>query len=116
MKKQKRIISFLTAAAMAVTVNFSAAAEAIAEPELTDIHGYMCYERDGEYWTVLDGVEYLVLDLDTFVPVESDVNPLERNFPMGKPSGWGNDETIELTYSNPSYEDFCDLSGGKNYL
>lgn len=113
MCKFKKVISVLTAVVMAVTVNLSTAAEAISEPELTNIHGYMCYERDGEYWTMLDGVEYLVLDLDTFMPVESD-EVVAKRISKGKPAGWTNDRVVNLTASKPSYEDFCDLSKG-NY-
>lgn len=110
------MISFMTASIMAITVNASVAAEAVEKPMLTNINGYMCYERDGEYWTELDGEEYLVLNLDNFVPVESTTGfASERSIPKGKPTGWGNDSVVTLTNSNPSYEDFCDLSNGNYY-
>lgn len=126
MKKQKRIISFLTAAAMAVTVNFSAAAEAIAEPELTDIHGYMCYERDGEYWTNLDGVEYLVINLDNLAVVSDEADAFENNSsayssnaidcPIGTPSqyGWWTYTGWVDLRNGGSYKDRCYLTYG-NY-
>lgn len=122
MKKVKKIVSFLTAAIMAVTVNLSVAAEAMTEPELTDIHGYMCYERDGQYWTLLDGEEYMVIDLDnymtsgtegSFIDNEASLYSIQSNdSPIGLPTAdWYDCGYIDMRQIH-SYTDGCYISSG----
>lgn len=125
MKKYKKFISFLTASAIALTANVSAAAEAVSAPQLTDIHGYACYERDGEYWTVIDGQEYLVIDLDSFIESEpqtpfnedscSPYSTQATTSPIGKPDGHINPNWVDLTATGGSYEDKCYLTYGTYY-
>lgn len=112
-EKVKKLISFLTAAAMAVTVNLSVAAEAITEPELTDIHGYMCYERDGEYWTMLDGEEYLVIDLDNFVT--SDTEEVSINDEASLYSAQSNDSPIGVPPVNWYYCGYVNMTNAGSY-
>lgn len=125
MKKYKKFISFLTASAIALTANVSAAAETVSAPQLTDIHGYACYERDGEYWTVIDGQEYLVIDLDSFIENESQTpfnedscspySTQATTSPIGKPDGHIRQDWVNLTEAGGSYEDRCYLTYGNYY-
>lgn len=118
-KKQKRAVSILTAAVMAVTANLSVAAETISNPELTDIHGYMCYERDGEYWTMLDGEEYMMIDLDKLIAegeAEECTTVLSTaSGDIGCPNGWMNRSIVEINNSSPSYDSPFDLTRGDYY-
>lgn len=65
---KKKIISITTALSVFITMNLcnaNVAAETVSETE----HNYMlagqyCYEKDGNYWTNIDGETYLVINLD----------------------------------------------------
>lgn len=120
MKKFKKIVSLLTAAIMAVNINITATAEAMEESKLVNINGYMCYERDGGHWTMIDGIEYLVIDLDNLVTDEKenaveDKDPFysERSnvSPIGAPDGWFYCGCVNLR-ELPSFTDGCYISTG----
>lgn len=65
--------------------------------ELTDIGGYACYERDGNYWTVLDGEEYLVIDTrDVLAKASELVGTNNVQASIGEPTGWKNNTHISL--------------------
>ena len=130
MKKAKRFISAVMAAVMAFTVNVSVMAETVSEPEMIDINGYPCYERDGQYWTVLDGEEYLVINLDEIMdePMESGsdedsgINPcsgIVDECPIGTPPllvDWIYNGCVELSEANNyTYDDRCYLTYGDYY-
>lgn len=126
-KKCKKTISFLAAAAIAVTANASVAAEAIEKQQLTYINGYMCYEKDGQYWTIEDGEEYLVIDLDNLVIASTEVDDSENSSstystlaidcPIGKPDqyGWWTYTGWVDLRNTESYEDRCYLTYGDYY-
>lgn len=130
MKKTKRCISAVMAAVMAFTVNASVMAETVSEPEMIDINGYSCYERDGQYWTVLDGEEYLVINLDEIMwePTEAGseeepgINPcsgIVDECPIGTPpllTKWIYNGCVELSEANNyTYNDRCYLTYGDYY-
>lgn len=125
MRKMKKMISVLISFVTAITSIALLAANAFAAAELVDINGYSCYERDGEYWTVLDGQEYLVIDLDQFIPNdaqasfnEEDCSPYSAQAttsPIGKPDGHINPNWVDLTATGGSYEDRCYLTYGDYY-
>lgn len=126
-KKYKRVVSFLAAVTIAVAANASVAAEAFEESPLTDINGYMCYERDGQYWTKDNGEEYLVIDIDSLVLASAEFNLSENisstystqaiDCPIGKPdqyglwiyTGW-----VDLR-DKEEHEDRCYLTYGDYY-
>ena len=120
MKKTKRFISAVLAAVMAFVINTSVMAETVTEPATVDINGYSCYERDGEYWTVLDGVEYLVVNLDDFTEVAAEDYPemaslygVSDECPIGRPpyGQWIYNGYVELSESNNyTYRDRCYLT------
>lgn len=125
MRKMKKMISVLISFVTAITSIVLLAANAFAAAELVDINGYSCYERDGEYWTVLDGQEYLVIDLDQFIPNDAqtscnddDCLPYSTQAttsPIGKPDGHINPNWVDLTATGGKYEDRCYLTFGTYY-
>lgn len=125
--RHKRTISFMAAVVMALTANASVAAETLSQPEMTNINGYMCYERDGQYWTVEDGEEYLVIDLDSLVLASTEDSTFENSAstysaqaidcPIGTPSqyGWWTYTGWVDLRNKSSYEDRCYLTYGDYY-
>lgn len=123
MKKAKRCISAVMAAVMAFMANATVMAET-AEPQTVDINGFSCYERDGQYWTVLDGEEYLVINLDEFTePAAEDdegINPCSGiidECPIGCPTplitNWIYNGYVELNLQNQyTHTDRCYLTYG----
>lgn len=116
MKKVKNFVSFLTAAIMAVGVNASISAEALNQPEITDINGYLCYERDAQYWTMLDGDEYLVVNLDDYTMVDAGEESIElystnNDCPIGTPDGWYYCGYLDFS-NGGSYTEGCYISTG----
>lgn len=88
--------------------------------ELTDIGGYACYERDGNYWTMIDGEEYFVVDTREALEAVSSaetvsnaqtaaVTPLADT--VTPPPGWNN-STFMWIYNEQTYTDKVDLSRG----
>lgn len=72
----------------------------MSEPILTDVHGYMCYEREGEYWTMLDGEECMVIDLDQLI-AEGEAEECTAvlstaSGDIGCPNGWMNRSVVEI--------------------
>ena len=66
----KKILSAVFALATAITATTSAYAADVSTMsdlnevgETINIGGYECYERDGQYWTIDDGDECLVIDV-----------------------------------------------------
>lgn len=125
MRKMKKMISVLISFVTAITSIALLATNAFAAAELVDINGYSCYERDGEYWTVLDGQEYLVIDLDQCLPGDAQTSCNEEDClpystqattsPIGKPEGHINPNWVDLTATGGSYEDRCYLTYGTYY-
>lgn len=117
----KKIISFLIAAVIAINTNFAIAAESINETELVNINGYSCYEKDGQYWTTLDGGEYLILNLDDHNMVDagasfanselSQYSASSSDCPIGTPGGWYYCGYIDFS-SGGSYTEGCYISTG----
>lgn len=110
---------------MAFTANASVMAET-TEPQTVEINGFSCYERDGEYWTVLDGEEFLVINLDNFTKPaaedDSGINPcsgIVDECPIGTPpllTDWIYNGCVELNgQNNYTYEDRCYLTYGDYY-
>lgn len=125
MKRAKRCISAVMAAVMAFTANASVMAET-AEPQTVDINGFSCYERDGQYWTVLDGEEYLVINLDEFTEPaaedDSGISPysgIVDECPIGTPpllTDWIYNGCVELNaQNNYTCKDRCYLTYGDYY-
>lgn len=125
MKKAKRCISAVMAAVMAFTANATVMAET-AEPQTVDINGFSCYERDGQYWTVLDGVEYMIINLDDFTESVSEdaagISPysgIVDECPIGTPpllTDWIYNGCVELNeQNNYTDEDRCYLTYGDYY-
>ena len=110
---------------MAFVISTSVMAETVTEPAMVDINGYSCYERDGEYWTILDGIEYLVVNLDDFTEVATENYPeaaslydVSSECPIGRPpfGEWVYNGYVELTESNNyAYRDRCYLTYGDYY-
>lgn len=125
MKQVKIFISAVMAAISAFIFSASVTAEIVTEPQLVDINGYSCFERDGQYWTMLDGVEYLVINIDEFAEPDLDVNSeispqynIADECPIGAPSpyDWIYNGYVELTENNNySYTDRCYLTYGDYY-
>ena len=117
----KKIISFLIAAVIAINVNVAVAAESLNKTELVSINGYFCYEKDGQYWTMLDGDEYLIFNLDDYTMKDaggsfsknelSQYSTLNSNCPIGNPDGWYYCGYIDFS-SGGSYTEGCYISSG----
>lgn len=123
----QKTVSFLIAAVIAMTATTSVSAEAIEETQLTNINGYACYERDGQYWTMEDGEEYLVIDVDSLVLASTEANAFGNgsstystqaiDCPIGKPDQYGTwiyTGWVDLR-NTESYEDRCYLTYGDYY-
>lgn len=83
--------------------------------ELTDIGGYACYERDGNYWTVLDGEEYLVIDTrDVLAKAGEWAGTNSVKASIGEPTGWKNNTHISLA-NGASYTDDVYITQGDYY-
>ncbi len=80
--------------------------------ELTDIGGYACYQRDGNYWTMLDGEECLVIDLSTLAGTLSE--PASATSSITPPPYWNNNEFVYLS-DYDGYSGEVDLSKGDFY-
>jgi len=122
MKIKKVILSFVASVLVACTSIGVTTAYAedgainttsfVDNEELTDICGYMCYQRDGNFFTMLDGEEYLVID--TRETLENSNSPLTTYASFSVPSGWGNSSFISLP-DGQSYTDSVDISIGDYY-
>lgn len=106
----KKFISAITAISIMLTSGVTVQAETADSVRYIDINGYDCYERDGYYWTVIDGIEYLVIDLSDSVSAGNDITTYSS--PMGTPPNWANNQEVTLTESSPSYTDTCNLKNG----
>ena len=106
----KKTISAITAISLMLTAGIPVQAETADPVEYIDINGYDCYERDGYYWTVLDGDEYLVIDLSDSVSVCNDISPCATS--IGTPPNWTNSQVVTLTEDNPTHKDTCHLKNG----
>lgn len=82
--------------------------------ELTDIGGYACYQREGNYWTMIDGEECLVIDVQSATKINDDVSADVKSSTSNYPSFWGNKTTVSLS-TKLSYTDDIDLSRGDYY-
>ena len=83
--------------------------------ELTDIGGFACYQRDGNYWTMLDGEEYLVIDFRDILPTNNFISTTNTQEPDSKSlSSWENKAYIPLS-PETSYKTQIDLSNGDYY-
>ena len=83
--------------------------------ELTNIGGYACYERDGNFWTLIDGEEYLVIDTrDWAIGSDTSMTTYSQNASVGAPTNWGNMTYVPLP-DGTSYTDSVDLSKGNYY-
>lgn len=83
--------------------------------ELTDIGGFACYQRDGNYWTMLDGEECLVIDFQDMVPTNNSISTTSAQETDSKfLSSWKNKAYIPLS-PETSYKTQIDLSNGDYY-
>lgn len=84
---------------------------------LTDIGGYACYQRDGNYWTVIDGEEYLVIDTRPALKTTNaqNITVKAQNNSLPFPTGWGNDTYYGLLADGSSYTGDVNLSKGDYY-
>lgn len=83
--------------------------------ELTDIGGFACYQRDGNYWTMLDGEECLVIDFQDMVPTNNSISTTSAQETDSKfLSSWKNKAYIPLS-PETSYKTQIDLSYGDYY-
>lgn len=102
-----------------MTVNMGTATFADEnEPELVDINGHLCYERDGLYWTIMNGIEYLVIDIGDGSGGEieqSDMNaamPASATGSIGTPANWTNSTEVSFPNNSPAYSCRADLTNG----
>lgn len=113
----KKIISTVFALVTAMTVTTSAyAADVTTASDINEdggtinIGGYECYERDGQYWTIDDGEECLVIDVgdceDYGVCAPASV---DDDIPF--PPNWTNSRVLYSPH-NTVREDTADLSKG----
>ncbi len=83
--------------------------------ELTDIGGYACYQKDGNFWTLIDGEECLVIDTrDWAFSSDTSMATYSQNASVGTPTNWGNMTYVPLP-DGTSYTDSVDLSKGNYY-
>lgn len=115
----KKILSSLLAAATLLTTSIPVRADTLStssSSDLINIGGYNCYEKSGQYFTIIDGEEYLAIDVRNILPESSDnaVFALESVHPISKPRGWKNDERFTLA-DGEKHTDTCDISDGTEY-
>lgn len=83
--------------------------------ELTDIGGYACYQRDGNFWTVIDDEEYLVVDTRPVLDkIKNQYSINSTNASIGAPAGWKNVKYVSLL-DGQSYTDNVDIKSGDYY-
>lgn len=75
-----------------------------------NIGGYECYERDGQYWTIDDGDECLVIDVGDCDDYEV-CSPVSLNDDIPFPPNWTNSRVLYSPH-NTVREDTADLSQG----
>lgn len=114
----KKLISSILSAALLLTTSLPAQAAAVTpevSSELVDIHGFACYERDGQFYTMLDGDECLVIDLDKIcadvVKEGVSVQSTYSGDYLDPPEGWTNNK-LTLAIPGSMYTDTCDLTNG----
>lgn len=117
---KKKIISVIFASMLALSATTSAFAEIVpsAEPIATvDIKGYSCYERDGHYWTILDGEEYLVIDvgdIEDYVTNPNEINIYSQTSTTAideLPPFWTNSSIVNVPHGF-EHTEVADLSNG----
>ena len=117
----KKLLKKMMATLLAAYMMLSTSVTVFAENNVTMIAGYECYERDGEYYTMIDGTEYhIVMFEETEIVTDPvlleqlnslfDENSNARN---GYPSSWPNARTLDIsdgsTYTaraNLNYADY----------
>ncbi|MBQ9949016.1 MAG: hypothetical protein IJO91_11585 [Oscillospiraceae bacterium] len=74
---KKKVLSLVCALSTFLSIGMSASAESIsadstvALKETVQVGEYQCYVENGQYYTVLDGETYLVINLDEAMPCSS---------------------------------------------
>lgn len=112
----KKILSAILAAAMMISTGASAYAyeDNVIADETINIRGYSCYERDGNYWTMLDGIEYLVIDVgDSSGNYSRTVPYATASATLSAPPQWTTDKQVPIL-NGGSYTDTVDISSS-NY-
>lgn len=108
----KKINALILSAAMALTPTATSYAEGI------NIDGYDCYLKDGEYFTVIDGKEYMIINLDSndnIVTDEALIDELNATTISDYPSSsWGNRRLYDLR-ADGSYSERVNLNNGAYY-
>ncbi len=113
----KKILSAVFALATAITATTSAYAADVSTMsdlnevgETINIGGYECYERDGQYWTIDDGDECLVIDVGNCDDYEV-CAPVSLNEDVPFPPDWTNSRILYSPH-NTEREDTADISAG----
>ncbi len=115
----KKLVSALLAAAALLTTSISAQA-ATATTDVSDdmvnINGYQCYEMDGQYYTIIDDEEYLVIDTNKLFAetIGEQISAQNDENPIGMPPNWTNYVRVTLE-DGVKYVDTCDISNGIRY-
>ena len=117
----KKMMAIVLTTLMMFTFVTSAYAATTQEDDYVDINGYACYERDGSYWTEIDGIEYLVIDVSSYYSdMMSTRSVYSRNYArstagnngIGTPGLWTNNQVVDLTGAGKSYTVKCNITNG----
>ena len=110
----KKALSIIITLALSLSFTTTGSACADKENEYVNIHGYQCYEKEGNYWTQIDGEEYLVIDVNqeadsknTTSYTQANTRRLAAN--ISTPPLWTNNQTIDLT-DGSSYDGRGDIT------
>lgn len=114
-----KIISFIMALSVTMALSTGGAtAEVVSSEEDSSymLAGHRCYERDGNYWTNIDGESYLVFNLDeiSFNPSNS-VASISDNVIQDYPfESWGNKTQMSVPHGF-SYSGTADVTESNDF-
>lgn len=118
---KKKVLSLVCALSTFLSIGMSASAESIsadstvALKETVQVGEYQCYVENGQYYTVLDGETYLVINLDEAMPCSSNdgvsVASVQTDQEINLNGGSYNGQ-INISNGDCSTPVFCDEESG----
>lgn len=114
----KHIKLFKNLTAIALSAIMAISATIVSHAEEIKIGEYDCYIKDDEYFTVIDGREYMIINLDCNDNIVTDaalINELNAATISDYPqSSWGNKRLYDLRTDGP-YSERVNLNNGTYY-
>lgn len=121
----KKIISTITALATLLTATITVQAETAETLSTVNIDGYTCYEKNGNYHTVVDNEDCIIIvhDESNMVTDKELIKTLNQSLNSTNNSGialcstaenWPNNKTVDIS-SGQTYSDSGDITYADYY-